>query len=79
VVVVYAIWSESGRRVYVGMSKDFEKRLKQHNSGQTRSTKKFCPWTVIYEEECASWVEGIVREKYFKSGIGKEFLKKLVP
>jgi putative endonuclease len=61
------------------MCKDLEKRLRQHNAGVTRSTKPFRPWSIIFTENCANWEEGRILEKYYKSGVGKEFLKKLVP
>lgn len=58
------------------MSEDVEKRLKEHNFGQVFSTKGYRPWTLIYVEKCGiNRTEARAREKYFKSGIGKEFLK----
>jgi putative endonuclease len=78
-VVVYAIWSELRNRIYVGMTTDLVRRVKEHNLGKTKSTKPFRPWKLIYTEECDNWETGRIREKYYKSGIGKEYLKKLVP
>jgi len=78
-IIVYAIWSKVNNRIYVGMTTDIVRRVQQHNSGKTRSTKSFCPWKLIFTEKCENWEIGRVREKYYKSGIGKEFLKKLVP
>jgi putative endonuclease len=76
---VYAIKSEKDERVYVGMCVDVEIRLKEHNAGKTKSTKGFRPWKLIYIEKVATRVEARKREKYLKSGIGKEFLRSLVP
>lgn len=47
----YVIYSESHNRYYKGMTEDIEKRLKEHNSGQTSSTKFYKPWKLIYFEE----------------------------
>ena len=33
------------------MSKDCTKRLKEHNSGKTQSTKAYIPWEIIHTEE----------------------------
>jgi putative endonuclease len=74
-IVVYAIWSEELRRIYVGMTRDIEKRLKEHKSGVTRSTRLFRPWKIIFTENCINWESGRLKEKYYKTGIGKEFLK----
>ena len=76
---VYAIKSELDGRIYVGFSEDVEKRLKEHNSGKTKSTKGFRPWNIIFTQECDSRIEARKLEKYYKSGIGKEKLKQLAP
>jgi predicted GIY-YIG superfamily endonuclease len=77
-ITVYAIKSHVNGDIYVGMSKDVERRLNEHNQGNNRYTKGLRPWSLIYQEQQPSWSEARVREKYLKSGIGKEFLKKMV-
>lgn len=77
IYTVYAIKSEMDGRVYVGFSLDVERRLKEHNAGKTRSTKGYRPWRLIYTEEVEGRIVARNKEKYFKSGIGKEFLKSL--
>lgn len=74
---VYAIKSEVDGRIYVGFSLDIEKRLKQHNTAKTRSTKGYIPWRLIYTEEVIGRIAARAKEKYYKSGIGKDFLKSL--
>ena len=76
---VYAIKSEKDGRIYVGMCADTDVRLKEHNAAKTKSTKGFIPWKLIYKEEAENRIEARKREIYLKSGIGKEFLKSLVP
>jgi putative endonuclease len=75
--IVYALKSEKDGRVYVGFTQDLSRRLKEHNSGKTRSTKGWLPWNVIYTEEVDSREKSRAREIYLKSGMGKEFLKSL--
>lgn len=75
----YAIQSRKDNRIYVGMSMDPQKRLTQHNQGKTKSTKGFVPWRLIYQEQLTSRLAARRKEKYLKSGAGKEFLKSLVP
>uniref|UniRef100_F4C1B0 Excinuclease ABC C subunit domain protein n=1 Tax=Sphingobacterium sp. (strain 21) TaxID=743722 RepID=F4C1B0_SPHS2 len=74
---VYAIRSERDGRIYVGLSQNVEKRLNEHNEGRTKSTKGYIPWKLIYKEEVGNRLTARKREKYYKSGIGKEFLKSL--
>jgi putative endonuclease len=78
-VEVYAIVSEKCGEIYVGMALDAKKRLKEHNNGKNRFTKGLKPWNLFRIEYFQDWKEGRVREKYLKSGIGKAFLKSLVP
>ncbi len=77
--LVYAIRSEKDGRIYVGMCGDVEIRLKEHNAGKTKSTKGYIPWKIVYKEEVVNRIEARKREIYLKSGVGKEFLKSLVP
>ncbi|MEI7792270.1 MAG: GIY-YIG nuclease family protein [Candidatus Berkelbacteria bacterium] len=74
---VYALKSEANGELYIGMSENPENRLIQHNSGMTNSTKSFRPYKIIFKKLCASRIEARSQEKYYKSGCGREFLKKL--
>jgi putative endonuclease len=75
---VYAIRSLKDGRIYVGFSSDVARRIKEHNSGKTRSTKGFRPWELIFTETVETRIEARKREKYWKSGTGKEQLKKML-
>ncbi|OGH47057.1 MAG: endonuclease [Candidatus Levybacteria bacterium RIFCSPLOWO2_01_FULL_39_10] len=75
--LVYAIRSEVDGRIYVGISANVQRRLKQHNAGYVFSTKGFRPWKLIYSEETFNRKRARVREKYLKSGVGKELLKSI--
>ena len=76
---VYAIVSEVNGFIYVGMCMNLERRLKEHNNGMSKFTKAYIPWRFIYKEFIGAREEARIKEKYLKSGIGKEFLKTLVP
>jgi putative endonuclease len=76
--VVYALQSTVDKRIYVGLTKNLEKRIKEHNQGKTKSTKGFRPWLLIFQENFETRIDARKREKYYKSGVGKEFLKKQI-
>jgi putative endonuclease len=76
---VYALQSKVDGRIYVGLSRNVEIRLRDHNSGRVFSTKGYKPWIIFYREECKDRIEARKREKYLKSGCGKEFLKSIMP
>ena len=72
----YALRSDKDRGLYVGMTSNVERRVTEHNRGYNRSTKSRGPFSLIYFEECGSRREAREREKYLKSGIGRDFLKR---
>lgn len=74
---IYAIKSQKDGRIYVGLSLNIKNRIIEHNAGYVFSTKGFRPWKLIYQEEVNDRKEARLREKYFKSGFGKELLKSI--
>lgn len=76
-ITVYAISSLKKNYIYVGMTKDLSQRFKCHNAGYEKTTKPYKPFELIYTEKCKTRKEARVREKYLKSGVGKEFLKRI--
>ncbi len=59
---------------YIGHCKNIPTRLKAHNYGKVKSTKAFKPWRLVYYEEFETRAEAIERERFLKSGIGRETL-----
>ncbi len=79
-IYLYVIKSEANGNLYVGICKNVNLRLKEHNGGKNRYTKGLRPWVVVLTEEYPDWKSARVKEKYYKSGVGKEELKrKLAP
>ena len=74
---VYTLSSIKKNYIYVGMTKDLDERIKRHNSGREKTTKPYLPFQLIYTEQCADRLQGRKREKYWKSGVGKEQLRKI--
>jgi putative endonuclease len=72
---VYILVSKVNGNLYKGFTKDLSRRLKEHNMGYTRSTKAGRPWELVYSEKVNDLQEARLREKFFKSGIGREFIK----
>lgn len=60
---------------YKGHCKDREKRLHQHNSGMTKSLRKYIPLEMVYFEEFDTLDGAIQREKFLKTAAGRRFLK----
>ena len=75
---VYVLYSLKFSRTYTGLTNNIERRIKEHNNKQSRSTKAYAPWELILEEEFEWRVLARKREKYLKSGNGREFIKTII-
>ena len=74
---VYVIRSEE-KFIYTGFTEDLENRLKEHNNRSLSFwTKRGKNWKVVHREEFESRGEAMKREKWLKTGVGREYLKKL--
>jgi putative endonuclease len=75
---VYVIKSVTTGKLYTGytgQTQQLDKRLLQHNDGSSPYTKNRGPWVLIYVETFATRAEAMAREKFLKTGKGREFLK----
>ena len=65
--------------LYKGFTNNLAKRYKRHCSGDgAEYTKKYKPLGVIYYESFDTEKDAVEREKYFKSGSGREWLNKKI-
>lgn len=76
-IIVYAISSLQYNYIYVGMTQNLDVRLARHNSRREKTTLFYAPFRLIYTENCENRIAARKREKYWKSGVGKEKLRKL--
>jgi len=71
----YVLLSMRYNRIYIGISDDPQRRLTEHNAGQTKSTKAFRPYQIILIEKYPNRILAREREKFLKSGCGREWIK----
>ena len=76
--VVYVLRSLKDGKHYVGYTSDLECRTKEHNSGKTKSTRLRRPFELVYHEEYEEKEQAEDREQFFKSGRGREELKRIL-
>ena len=76
---VYVLRSDINGDLYKGLTNYLERRLSEHNSGKNISTKAYAPWKIVYFEKFMTRIEARNREKFLKSGEGREFLKSIIP
>lgn len=75
---VYALHSPSFNKIYIGQTTDIERRVGEHNKGESTYTRKFTPWVLVYSEECESRGNAMKRERQLKSSKGREFIWNLI-
>jgi len=75
---VYVLRSRMTGRLYTGATSDLQARLAQHSSDQSFATKHRGPWDLAHSEEFDTWAEAIRRERYFKTGKGRDELTKIL-
>jgi len=71
----YVLKSEKDGMHYIGFTEDIEKRIIEHNSGSVPATRSRMPFELVYYEACKDKKKAIYREKYFKTGFGRRYLK----
>ena len=62
--------------LYRGHTSDIEERLKAHNAGDCRHTKKWRPWSIVFYAAFPTLSQAQDFERYLKSGSGHAFAKK---
>ncbi len=72
---VYALYSSKIDRLYIGQTKDFDKRLREHLGGDSIYTKRTDDWVLIYTEDYETRGQVMKREKQLKSARGRKFLR----
>jgi putative endonuclease len=65
-------------RLYVGSTRDLEKRIEAHQKGKVKTTKHRRPGKLIHAEKTANYSEARKRELYLKSGTGRDWLKSTI-
>lgn len=73
---VYVLFSFRDHKLYYGYTTDLRKRINEHNAGLNTSTKNRRPLKLIYYEAYISETDAKRREKFLKTGRGREVLKK---
>ena len=75
---IYILKSSTTGKLYTGSTQNLEARLKAHNDGLSPYTKGRGPWELMYSEEYPTRSEAMKREKFLKTGKGRDFLKEIL-
>ena len=75
---VYILRSKVDNGYYIGYTSDLNKRIREHNSGKTKSLKHRLPLELLYSEEYESKRDAKAREVQIKSWKGGDAFKNLL-
>jgi putative endonuclease len=75
---VYILQSKKDGQFYTGMTTDLQRRLYEHNGGFVTSTKSRIPFELLHSEIFNSREQACTKEKWLKSGVGREFRNSLL-
>jgi len=73
-VFVYVLRSREKNVRYVGITAKLGPRLRTHARGATRGGQQLGKFELIHQEEFSTYADARIREKYLKSGQGREWL-----
>jgi len=72
-VTLYVLKGKNGKR-YVGIANDLTRRLKEHRSTTSKGSQILGEFVVLHTEIYADYKSARKREKFMKSGQGREWL-----
>ena len=72
---VYVLYSDQQDRLYIGMTSDLTRRIRDHNAGYNESTKAYVPWRLIHTEEFIDRVTAREKEKKLKTTSGRRYIR----
>jgi putative endonuclease len=74
---VYVLQSIKTGRRYVGSCENLDERIRRHNLGHSKATRHGIPWVLMHSKSFPSRVEATRKERYYKSGRGRDELDRL--
>ena len=75
---LYFLYSKKKDRYYIGSSLDLARRLRQHNSGQTPTTKRFGKIKLVFMQEFPSLQAARQAEKKIKTWKRRDFIERII-
>ncbi|MBI3115550.1 MAG: GIY-YIG nuclease family protein [Candidatus Kerfeldbacteria bacterium] len=75
---VYVLKSIRNGKLYTGFTNNLEKRLRLHREGKVHSTKWRLPVELLYYEAYLAEDDAREREKYLKTGWGRNYIQKFL-
>ncbi len=75
---LYIIRNDTNKRFHIGVTKNIDKRVDEHNNSRRVSITHFGRYHLVYKEKYSSFKEARKREQQVKSYKGGNAFKKLL-
>ena len=75
---LYVLKSAKTGRFYIGHTNCLERRLAEHNGGQTRSTRSGVPWRLVHQESFTEKPAAAARERQIKAWKSHRSIEELI-
>lgn len=75
--IVYILKSKQNK-YYIGSTNDLDRRLKQHKSGHTPTTKRIKTFDLVFHQKYDSLNKARLVEKKIKSWKRKDYIEKII-
>ena len=72
---VYVLLLENGN-YYIGHTNNLNRRMQEHREGRSPYTRRNPLKFLLYSEKFSTRSEAVCRERFLKSGKGREWLRK---
>ncbi|KAF0152080.1 MAG: putative endonuclease containing a URI domain [Ignavibacteria bacterium] len=74
----YILFSKTTNKYYCSSTDNIERRISQHNSGYSKSTKGGLQWELKYFEEYSDRSEAVRRENEIKKKKSRKYIEGLI-
>ncbi len=71
----YILYSNKLDKYYYGQTNNLLRRIEEHNSGVTKSTKAGIPWEIVFSKSFKSRTEAVQLEQRLKKAKNKKYIK----
>ncbi len=75
---VYVLHSKSDGKLYIGCTNDLKRRICEHNDRKVYATRNRVPLSPVYYECFINKSDAFTREKWLKTGWGRNHLHKIL-
>ena len=75
---VYILQSQTSNRFYTGCTADLDRRVREHQEGQSPSTRSRGPWELVYQKAFPDKTAALAYEREIKAWKSADLIRQLI-